>query len=435
MLTIQKILNTLKTIALPGQDADIVTLGHVRDVQSDGETARFALVATAHSPAVEKEARRKLLALDGCRRVEIQPLRPTAQRQSESPALDGLSRVKHIIAVSSCKGGVGKSTVAAHLARELGRRGFATGLADADIHGPSLPALFQIARPEMRPDARNRIQPVEKDGIKLMSFGFLLGDAPAVMRGPIVTRYIQQLLLNTAWGRLDYLLIDMPPGTGDVHLTITQSARLSGAVIVTTPHSLSLIDVARGILMFEKVNVPILGIIENMAYFTAPESGTRHYIFGRSTAGDLAERFGVAILAEIPVLPEFGQADGAAPESPEIKNAADRIVAAVTARATERELPAVSFDETDIRLDWPRGEGWTVNNRRLRLNSQDALSVDEMTGQGLLRESDIRADIMPVSVTPLGNYALNVAWNDGHSAGIYTYRLIESLARKTRANG
>jgi ATP-binding protein involved in chromosome partitioning len=433
MPTIQKILNTLKTIPLPGQDADIVTLGQVRDVQADGQTVSFALVATAHSPAVEEEARRKLLALDGCCRVEIRGIQPEARRPGKGAVLDGLSGVKHIIAVSSCKGGVGKSTVAAHLARELGRRGFATGLADADIHGPSLPALFQIGRPELRPDERNRIPPVEKHGIKLMSFGFLLGDAPAVMRGPIVTRYIQQLLLNTAWGRLDYLLIDMPPGTGDVHLTITQSARLSGAVIVTTPHSLSLIDVARGILMFEKVNVPILGIIENMAYFTAPESGTRHYIFGHSTAGDLAARFGVDILAEIPVSPEFGQIGSTAPVNPGIKDAADKIVEAVTAQERRQEPPAASFDETDIRLDWPGGESWTVNNRRLRLNSQDALSVDEMTGQRLLRERDIRADIMPVSVTPLGNYALNVAWNDGHNAGIYTYRLIESLARKTRA--
>ena len=138
-----------------------------------------------------------------------------------------------------------------------------------------------------------------------MSFGFLLGDAPAVMRGPIVTRYIQQLLLQTDWEELDYLILDMPPGTGDIQLTITQSIKLTGAVIVTTHHSLSLVDTARGILMFEKVNVPILGVIENMAYFSAPDTGKKYYVFGEQKAGALSKRFGVKTLVEIPILEQL----------------------------------------------------------------------------------------------------------------------------------
>src|SRR5665213_1019580 len=212
-----------------------------------------------------------------------------------------LSKVKHVIAISSCKGGVGKSTVACALALELARRGFKTGLLDADIYGPSLPSLFQLRDAKVKSNEFKLLTPIEHNGLKLMSFGFLLGDAPAVMRGPIVTRYIQQLLLQTDWGELDYLIIDMPPGTGDIQLTITQSIKLTGAVIITTHHSLSLVDTARGILMFEKVKVPILGVIENMAYFLAPDTGKKYYIFGEQKAGALSTRFGVKTLAEVPI--------------------------------------------------------------------------------------------------------------------------------------
>src|ERR1039457_6861184 len=216
-----------------------------------------------------------------------------------------MKQVKHIVAVSSCKGGVGKSTIACALSLELVHRGFKTGLLDADIYGPSLPSLFQLQNAQVKSNEFKMISPIEHKGLKLMSFGFLLGDAPAVMRGPIVTRYIQQLLFQTDWGELDYLILDMPPGTGDVQLTITQSIQLSGAVIVTTHHSLSLVDTARGILMFEKVKVPILGVIENMAYFVSPDSPKKYYIFGEQKAGALSKRFGVKTLAEIPILGEL----------------------------------------------------------------------------------------------------------------------------------
>src|SRR3989338_1843217 len=216
----------------------------------------------------------------------------------------GLTKVKHVIAVSSCKGGVGKSTVAAGFARSLCQQGFKTGLLDADIHGPSLPTLFNLTSGvKVLSNEFRMIVPIEAQGLRLMSFGFLLGDAPAVMRGPIVTRYIQQIMLQTDWGELDYLIVDMPPGTGDVQLTITQSARLTGAVIVTTRQTLSLVDVARGILMFEKVSVPILGIVDNMAYFICGSCHTKHYLFGDEHA--LEKRFGVKTLVEIPLIADL----------------------------------------------------------------------------------------------------------------------------------
>ena len=332
----------------------------------------------------------------------------------------GLSKVRRLVAVSSCKGGVGKSTVAAGFARALAKQGLKVGLLDADIHGPSLPTLFNLTSGvEIYTNEFKLIIPVEAEGLKLMSFGFLLGDAPAVMRGPIVTRYIQQLLFQTDWGELDYLIIDLPPGTGDVQLTITQSARLTGAVIVTTPQTLSLVDVARGILMFEKVSVPILGLVDNMAYFVCDQCQARHYIFGDGKS--LEKRFGVKILAEIPLLGNL-VLDSYMTQG--TKAMADSIDAMEQSKQT---LPAVSFDAEYIRLDYPDGKQLKVKNRDVRLNCMCALCINEITGKKLINAATIRADIAPKEITPLGNYAVGITWNDGHSSGIYPYPLFHSI--------
>lgn len=348
----------------------------------------------------------------------------------EERSISPLADVGRIIAVSSCKGGVGKSTMAAHMALDLAARGLKVGLLDADIYGPSVPALFQIPYHRVQANAQQQFIPVDKYGLKLLSFGFLLGDQPAVMRGPIVTRYIQQLLMSTAWGKLDYLLIDMPPGTGDIQLTITQSIRLNGAVIVTTPQTLSLVDVARGILMFEKVNVHINGIIDNMAYFTCTECETRHYPFGVASAEQLHKRFGVPVLGEIPVNAGLsGTIDGPEP-NPFVHDAVSRLLEA-TAQKTGITRPQVAFDKEFVTLRWPEGEVWTVGNRNLRLASRDALSVDEVSGRQLIKPEDIAQDIHPKEISLLGNYAIGVTWSDGHSAAIYPYPQIKALAGKS----
>lgn len=346
-----------------------------------------------------------------------------------------LDTVKSIIAVSSCKGGVGKSTVAAYIAQGLAGRGFKAGLLDADIYGPSIPALFDLTRVNVTINEQKEFVPIEHGGLKIMSFGFLLGDAPAVMRGPMVTRYIQQILQRTAWGDLDYLLIDMPPGTGDVQLTITQSVRLNGAVIVTTPQTLSLIDVARGILMFEKVSVPILGVIENMAYFLCPDCGCRHALFGSHAARSLQERFGVEVLAQWPMRQDFIR-----PVNPEttatalVRETVDRVLEALDKTGSrQKEIPAVTFDAQQVTLRWPSGQEVRVANRDLRLSCQCALCVDERSGKKILKEKDVRPDIAPKIITPLGNYAVGIAWNDGHSSGIYPYKNILEEAKKQEA--
>jgi ATP-binding protein involved in chromosome partitioning len=215
----------------------------------------------------------------------------------------GIEGIRHIIAVASGKGGVGKSTVAANIALALAEDGHRIGLCDCDIHGPSIAHMFGgNERPTA--DEENRIIPIERYGVALMSMGFLLDDdSPAVLRGPMVTRYTQQFLRHVAWGNLDYLILDLPPGTGDIALTIVQTVALTGALIVTTPQEIALMDARKAVAMFEKTQVPILGIVENMSFFLSPGDGKRHDIFGTGGGSREAARLQIPLLGEIPLEP------------------------------------------------------------------------------------------------------------------------------------
>lgn len=430
------ILAALRGIVDPDFNKDIVSLGFVKNIKIDGGEVSFDIELTTPACPVktefQKQAEAAVMAVKGVERVSVAMAAKKQLPGEGRVPQSALGGVRSVVAVSSCKGGVGKSTVAAHLAMELALRGFKVGLVDADIYGPSVPALFGIKNAVVSADAQKRLVPVQRNNLKIMSFGFLLGDAPAVFRGPIVTRYVQQILHHTAWGELDYLFIDMPPGTGDVQLTITQTARLSGAVIVTTPQTLSLIDVARGILMFEKVNVPILGIIENMSYFLCNDCGKRHYIFGKNAGHPLSERFGIDMLAELPLLPQMTRPiamDEEGRAGDYIAHAVDRVVMALgKSTIIQKQVPDIKFDRQNITLSWPDGSRLAVSNRDLRLSCQCALCVNELTGEKILKEGDIKEDIAPESVTPLGNYAVGIAWNDGHSSGIYPYKNIFVIA-------
>lgn len=337
--------------------------------------------------------------------------------------------IKSIIAISSCKGGVGKSTIAAHMALELASRGLKVGLLDADVYGPSVPTLFSLQDYRVKIDEFKQFIPATVHKLKVMSFGFLIRDAPAVIRGPIVTRYIQQLLLNTAWEELDYLFIDMPPGTGDVQLTITQTVQLNGAVIITTPQSLSLVDVARGIIMFEKVQVPILGVIENMSYFLCDKCEQKHYLFGHQGAQILKNKFGIEILAEVPIESHMIQTIDQYKNDPFIKSAADNLLTSINKiSATQTQTPKVELEDKELVLIWSDGKRTAVGYRDLRLNCQCAMCVNEVTGKRMLQDKNIREDITPKEVFPLGNYALSIVWSDGHSSGIYPYEHIKKLS-------
>jgi ATP-binding protein involved in chromosome partitioning len=229
------------------------------------------------------------------------PAKPAARPEAK-PKGTGLPGVRHVLAVASGKGGVGKSTTAANLALALSGLGLKVGLLDADIYGPSVPKLFGLTgrSPEIR-DGKV-IVPIEVAGIRVMSIGFLVDEeAPMIWRGPMVMSAITQLLRDVAWGELDVLVVDMPPGTGDAQLTLAQQVPLAGAVIVSTPQDLALIDARRGVAMFEKVDVPILGIVENMSYFVCPNCGSRHDVFAHGGARAEAARLGVPFLGEIPL--------------------------------------------------------------------------------------------------------------------------------------
>ena len=314
-LTSDTVLSQLRGVKYPGYSRDIVSFGMVKDVQIDGTrvTVRISVTtADANIPKqIQETATAALESIPGVSEAVVQldvsaPAAKAMQADAGGLPQTRIDGVKHIIAVASGKGGVGKSTVAANLAIAL-RGGSGeknqkrVGLCDCDIYGPSIGLMFGTNE---RPSATDegRIQPIRRHELNLMSMGFLLDDAaPAILRGPMVTRYTQQFLRSVDWGELDYLVLDLPPGTGDIQLTIVQTVALSGTVIVTTPQEVALIDARKAATMFAKVNVPILGLVENMSYFLCPNDGNRYDIFGSGGGEREAARLGVPLLAQIPI--------------------------------------------------------------------------------------------------------------------------------------
>jgi ATP-binding protein involved in chromosome partitioning len=306
-LTKESVLNALKTVTVPG-GPDLVSSGLLSEIVINKDKVYFALnVPQADARAYEplrKAAEATVKSIPGVAGV-IVTLTSDAKEggaaapQKAAPA-SGISQVKYIIAVASGKGGVGKSTTAVNLALGFQQNGLRVGILDADIYGPSMPRLLAIKdRPEL---AGELLKPVSKYGLEVMSMGFLVDeDTPMIWRGPMVISAITQMLKDVAWGELDVMVVDMPPGTGDAQLTMAQQVPLAGAVIVSTPQDLSLIDARRGLNMFKRVDVPVLGIIENMSYFICPKCGERSDIFSHGGAKAEAARLGVPFLGELPL--------------------------------------------------------------------------------------------------------------------------------------
>ena len=297
----------LRGVKYPGFSRDIVSFGLVREISLSGSDVEIQIVVTTGDTKIASEisdnAGKAVTALAGVGRVNVKVdvQAPAAPAGDVGPVR--IEGVRHIIAVASGKGGVGKSTVAANLALALAQAGARVGLCDCDIHGPSIALMFGVnERPTA--DDENRIIPISRYGVALMSMGFLLDDgSPAVMRGPMVTRYTQQFLRQVAWGELDYLILDLPPGTGDIQLTIVQTVALSGALIVTTPQEVAVIDARKAAAMFAKTNVPVLGLVENMSFFLCPGDGKRYDIFGTGGGSREAGRLKVPLLGEVPIEP------------------------------------------------------------------------------------------------------------------------------------
>lgn len=304
--------NILKKVKYPGFTRDIVSFGVVKEIEVEGSKVKLYLVLPKPDEKLESEIRnsviKTLLDSPGVSEVDVQvgarePKGTPGQARTIERAK--LPEIKYFIAVASGKGGVGKSTVAVNLALAISKMRKNVGLMDADIWGPSTPIMLGInERPMSTPD--QKIIPLEKYGLKLMSIGFLLNDDDTVIwRGPMVHGAVKQFIEEVEWKGTDYLVIDLPPGTGDAQLSLIQTAPLSGGVIVTTPQDVALIDVRRGVQMFRKLNVPILGIIENMSYLVCPHCSGEVDIFSKGGGKRMAEKFGVPFLGEIPVDPEI----------------------------------------------------------------------------------------------------------------------------------
>jgi ATP-binding protein involved in chromosome partitioning len=312
MLNQETITNALRAVKYPGYSRDIVSFGLIKNIAADHGAVSVLLQLNAatpeHARQIKEESERALRALPGVQSVYVDvrlAATPAATAQSPWANQNKVPGIRRIIAVASGKGGVGKSTCSVNLACALKSLGAQVGLLDCDIYGPSIPLMMGIRqKPTLTPDETKMVPP-SNFGVKLMSMGFLLeGDTPVIWRGPMIMKTIQQFFSNVEWGELDYLLVDLPPGTGDAQLSLCQTVPLDGGVIVTTPQEASLGVVRKGIAMFAKVNVPIIGIIENMSYFTTP-SGERVEIFGHGGGQTEAARQGLPFLGEIPLYTEI----------------------------------------------------------------------------------------------------------------------------------
>ncbi len=310
-ITPDQVRQALSTVEEPDLKKDLVTLNMIRDVQIEGRHVRFTVVLTTPACPLKELIRQ---SCEKALRAHLgEDIQITVAMTSEvtSTRLHGplLPGVKNIIAVASGKGGVGKSTVAANLALALAQSGAAVGLVDADISGPSVPLMFgaEDAQPQLvERDGKNWLLPIERHGIKLLSIGFLApAESAVVWRGPMMSSALRQFLGDCDWGQLDYLVIDMPPGTSDIHLTLVQAVPVTGAVIVTTPQKVALADALKAVAMFRQpqINVPVLGVVENMAYFTPAElPDNRYYIFGQNGGQDFARRYNLPFLGEVPIV-------------------------------------------------------------------------------------------------------------------------------------
>ena len=305
MISEDALKQALQTVKYPGFSRDIVSFGLVKEIINEAAGVKVKMTLTTSEPAIAARIREESIAAiqaAGARGpIEVLIDIQAPAQAAGVPGPQGIDGVRHIIAVASGKGGVGKSTVASNLALALSSQGLKVGLCDCDLYGPSIALMFGCnERPTA--DENDHIIPIERDGLKLMSMGFLLDDgAPAVLRGPMVTRYTQQFLRQVAWKPLDVLILDLPPGTGDIQLTIVQTVALTGVIIVTTPQEVALIDARKAASMFEKTNVPVLGIVENMSHFVSPSDGVRYNIFGTGGGTREAARLGTSLLGEIPI--------------------------------------------------------------------------------------------------------------------------------------
>ena len=311
-ITEKQILEALSNVTEPDLKKDVVELGYVSNISIENNKVSFTV--KVNNPAMHSKKRMQEACEFSVQRflgedIEVDCIVETADKTEKKEPENQLSKVKNIVAIASGKGGVGKSTITANLAAGLAQKGYKVGLIDADIYGPSMPTMFDCLHEKPRTikvNDKNLIVPVESHGVKLLSIGFFAELNQAVVwRGPMASTAIQQMVLDTQWGELDYLLLDLPPGTGDIHLTIVQTVPLTAAIVVSTPQEVALADARKGVAMFrlESVNVPVIGLVENMAWFTPEElPENKYYIFGKEGVKYLSEQTNIPLLAQLPLV-------------------------------------------------------------------------------------------------------------------------------------
>lgn len=473
------VLEALARIIDPDFGEDIVSCGFVKDLDADASlgVASFRLLLTTPACPVKAEFERLARLYVGevpwVTQVNVvmdaEPPKPSAPA-AERPG--GLANVKHIIAVSSCKGGVGKSTTAVNLAFTLLQMGGRVGIFDADVYGPSLPTMTNPEVSVLIADPKTReLSPVEYEGVKCMSFGWA-GQGAAIMRGAMTSGLITQLLTQTKWGELDYLVVDFPPGTGDIQLTLCQTMGISAAVVVTTPQKLAYVDVVKGIRMFARLQVPCVAAVENMSYFDG-DDGKRYFPFGSGSGERIRNDFGVPHLLRFPISPAISSAgDSGSPlvvSDPSSDTAAvfmalgaavvreiakleaiprnavrfDEEVAAFaislpsggSAPGTSRPLPAKSegrpTDAAQVAAAGYRAaqqRSFHVDPMVVRLNDTSAVAIDEWTGERLAPQ--VTAEMRPTSIASCGNYAVQIMWEDGFNQ-VAPFELLATLDRLT----
>jgi len=387
---------------------------------------------------------------------------------------DKLPGIRHIIAVGSGKGGVGKSTVSVNLALALQRLGARVGIVDADILGPSIPGMLGIPTgepPKQTPDGK--MLPAERHGLKVVSMGMLTGDDnPAVLRGPMVSKYLKLFVDGVQWGPLNYLILDLPPGTGDTQLTLAQSMPLSGVVIVTTPQAVSLKIARRGLRMFQKVQVKILGLVENMRTFTCPHCGETTDIFRHGGGEQMSQELGVPFLGALPLDADVVTCgdQGRPIVADQPTSVSSKVYAAIATALVEQLDAAVAVlkpfvwkwdsneglpgwiegaaqpagsqttpigflrrDPRTLSILWEDGHRDDLDVRDLRLACRCAVCIEEMTGEKLLDPKTIGSDVGPQKIVSIGNYAIQFDWSDGHNSGIYSFKDLRSLGARAAA--
>ena len=446
------VLGALRQVVDPDLGQDIVTCGFVKSlfIEPGGQVAFTLELTTPACPVKETfrdEATRFVKELAWVTSVDVEISAETPPPDTELP--DGLSRVKNIIAVSSCKGGVGKSTVTVNLAYALQMMGAKVGIFDADVYGPSLPTMVSPEARVLQMDPETKgITPTEYLGVKLVSFGFT-NQGSAIMRGPMVSGLVNQLLTTSDWGELDYLLMDLPPGTGDIQLTLCQSVPITAAVIVTTPQKLAFIDVAKGIRMFARLRVPCVSVVENMSYFVG-DDGKRYTPFGEGSGARVQQDFAVPHIVRLPIQQNIAEAgDGGEPAvvsdpggdvATLLTQLGANVVQEVSKIRRRGGSNSVNFDEklgaVAIRLveglEGAEDYEFYVDPEVLRKNDCSAKTLEEWTGQELMDPAVSTEAFTIESIDTLGNYAVQVQWMDGFNQ-VAPYEQLAGLPRLSDA--